>query len=162
MPQEALRSKLRLAPKVFDAVLALATANGLIVDEGANVRLSSHVIQLTPEQQQQLDALLSRFHRQPYTPPSVKESTEAVGTEMLNMLIDRGDLVQVSPAVLFLPETYEEMVEHIKQHIERKGSIDLAQTRDMFNSSRKYAQALLEHLDAIEVTERVGDKRILR
>jgi selenocysteine-specific elongation factor len=162
MPQEALRSKLRLAPKVFDAVLALATANGLIVDEGANVRLSSHVIQLTPEQQQQLDALLSRFHRQPYTPPSVKESTEAVGTEMLNMLIDRGDLVQVSPAVLFLPETYEEMVEHIKQHIERKGSIDLAQTRDMFNSSRKYAQALLEHLDAIEVTKRVGDKRILR
>ena len=38
----------------------------------------------------------------------------------------------------------------------------LAQVRDMFGTSRKYAQALLEHLDNERVTRRVGDERVLR
>ena len=41
-------------------------------------------------------------------------------------------------------------------------SITLAQTRDMLKTSRKYAQALLEHLDEIGVTKRTGDERVLR
>jgi len=162
MGREALRSGLRLEAKVFNAVIARAAAEGLIADEGATVRLSSHTIRLNPEQQQQTDALLARFHRQPYTTPSVKDSVAAVGEEVLSMLIDRGDLVQVSPEVLFLPETYEEMVARIRAHIEQEGSITLAQVRDMFGTSRKYAQGLLEHLDEMGVTKRVGDKRVLR
>jgi len=162
MPLEALRSRLRLEPKVFDAVLARAAAEGALISEGAAAQLASHTIQLTPKQEEQVDALLSRFRREPYAPPSVKESKEAVGTEVLNMLLLQGTLVQVSPAVLFLSETYEEMVRRIKLHIEREGSISLAQTRDRFDSSRKYAQAILEHLDAIGVTKRVGDERVLR
>jgi selenocysteine-specific elongation factor len=64
--------------------------------------------------------------------------------------------------VLFLPETYEEIVSRIRAHITSEGSITLAQARDMFGTSRKYAQAILEHLDEIGVTKRVGDERILR
>jgi hypothetical protein len=32
----------------------------------------------------------------------------------------------------------------------------------MFNTSRKYAQALLEYMDEKQVTRRVGDERVLR
>jgi selenocysteine-specific elongation factor len=77
-------------------------------------------------------------------------------------LIDRGELVQVSDDVLFLSDTYQKMVEQVQNYIEQQGSVTLAETRDMFDSSRKYAQALLEHLDEAGVTKRVGDKRILR
>ena len=111
---------------------------------------------------QQVDALLARFDRQPYTPPSFKESVAAVGEEVLGALIARGDLAQVSPDVLFLPKAYEEMVARIREHIGREGSISLAQTRDLLGTSRKYAQALLEYLDEIGMTKRVGDERILR
>jgi hypothetical protein len=31
----------------------------------------------------------------------------------------------------------------------------------MFGTSRKYAQALLDHLDSKRVTRRVGDERVL-
>jgi selenocysteine-specific elongation factor len=106
--------------------------------------------------------LLIRFRHQPYATPSFKESVTAVGEEVLGVLVARGDLVQVSADVLFLPETYEEMVARVQAHIERGGSITLAQTRDMFGTSRKYAQALLEHLDETGVTKRVGDARVLR
>jgi selenocysteine-specific elongation factor len=161
MPREALRSGLRLVPKVFDAVMAHADGKGLLADEGASVRLPSHTVELTPAQQRQVDDLMARFRRRPYATPSVKESTEVLGEEVLNALLKGGDLVQVGPDVLFLPETYEEMVGRIRGRIEREGSITLPEVRDMFGSSRKYAQALLEHLDDTGVTKRVGDKRVL-
>jgi selenocysteine-specific elongation factor len=119
-------------------------------------------VRLNPQQQQQVDALLDRFHRQPYTTPSVKESVAAVGEDVLDVLISRGDLVQVSSDVLFLPETYEEMTARVRAYIEREGNITLAQARDMLETSRKYGQALLEHLDGVGVTRRVGDVRVLR
>jgi selenocysteine-specific elongation factor len=34
--------------------------------------------------------------------------------------------------------------------------------RDEFNTSRKYALALMERLDEQKVTRRVGDERVLR
>jgi serine/threonine protein kinase len=37
----------------------------------------------------------------------------------------------------------------------------LAQVRDLFDTSRKYAQAILEHLDEEGITKRVGDERVL-
>ncbi len=162
MGREALRSGLKLDPRVFNASMARAAAEGLILDEGATVRLPSHTVQFNPEQQQRVDALLARFRRQPYTTPSFKDSVAAVGEEVLGVLIARGDLVQVSSDVLFLPETYEEMVARIRAHIEREGSITLAQVRDLFGTSRKYAQGLLEHLDEVGITKRVGDERVLQ
>ncbi len=42
------------------------------------------------------------------------------------------------------------------------GSITLAQVRDELGTSRKFAQALLEHLDAERVTIRRGDEHVLR
>jgi selenocysteine-specific elongation factor len=162
MGREALRSGLRLEARVFNAVITHAAAEGLVVDERAIVRLPSHTVQLSPEQQRQVDALLIRFRHQPHITPSFKESVAAVGEEVLDVLIARGDLVPVSSDVLFLPETYEEMVTCVRAHIEREGSVTLAQTRDLLKTSRKYAQALLEHLDEIGMTKRVGDERMLR
>jgi selenocysteine-specific elongation factor len=78
------------------------------------------------------------------------------------VLLKRGDLVQVASDVLFLSETYDEMVRRIRERIEREGSVTLSEVRDVFGSSRKYAQGLLEHLDEEGVTKRVGDERQLR
>lgn len=161
MGREELRSTLRLDPRTFNGLMARAAADGLVVDEGATVRLPEHEIRFTPQQQQAVDDLLAHFRAAPYATPSVKEAAALVGEEVLNVLLSRGDLVKVSPEVLFLRTTYEEMVERIRDHIRRQGSITLAQVRDLFQTSRKYAQALLEYLDSVGVTRRVGDERIL-
>jgi len=161
MSREELRSALRLDPRAYNGLMARAAADGLIVDEAATVRLPEHQVRFTSQQQQAVDDLLARFRAAPYATPSVKEAAALVGEEVLGVLLARGDLVQVSPEVLFLRETYEEMVERIRAHIQQQGSITLAQVRDLFQTSRKYAQALLEYLDGVGVTRRVGDERVL-
>jgi selenocysteine-specific elongation factor len=46
--------------------------------------------------------------------------------------------------------------------VESEGEITLARLRDELHTSRKFAQALLEHLDAARVTRRrPDDSRIL-
>jgi len=85
-----------------------------------------------------------------------------VGADVLAALLERGDLVKVSDSVLFSASAYQEMTQAIVNRLQHDGHITLAQIRDMFSTSRKYAQALIEHLDDQHVTRRIGDRRILR
>ena len=93
----------------------------------------------------------------PYSPPAdlVPEP------DLLNLLISQQRVVKVSDNVVFAVSTYNEMVGKITAHIKSKGKVTLAEVRDLFNTSRRYAQALLEHLDEKKVTRRVGDERVL-
>jgi selenocysteine-specific elongation factor len=54
------------------------------------------------------------------------------------------------------------MVERLRAELGQKGRITLGEVRNLFNTSRKYAQALLEHLDATGLTVREGDFRSLK
>jgi selenocysteine-specific elongation factor len=44
--------------------------------------------------------------------------------------------------------------------IDSHGTITMAQFRDHFDASRKYAQAALEHMDRLKLTRRSGDDRV--
>ena len=55
-----------------------------------------------------------------------------------------------------------DVAQRVTALIERDGPLTLAALRDELQTSRRYAQALLEALDAERVTLRVGDERVLR
>jgi len=162
MPREELKSQLRLSTRLLNEVVNRAVSQSKLVDEEAALRLPEHRVKFSADQERQVQELLAAFKKSPYTPPSVANSEAIVGTEVLNALIQQRRLVQVSEDVLFLKETYEEMVKRAIEHIREKGTITVAQVRDMFAASRKYALALMEHLDEHKVTKRVGDERVLR
>ena len=46
--------------------------------------------------------------------------------------------------------------------IKIKGSLTMSEFRDNYQSSRKYAQAILEYMDSMGFTIRKGDIRTLR
>jgi selenocysteine-specific elongation factor len=162
MPREALRGRLRLQARLFNAVMTQAVSEGRVSDERATVRTPTHSVRFSQGQQGHVDALLGRFESNPYTPPSVKESLAALNEDLLAALLAQRRLVQVSDDVLFLSETYAQIVERTRAHIQTHGSITVAQFRDLFKTSRKYALGMLEHLDSEGVTKRVGDERVLR
>ncbi len=105
---------------------------------------------------------MQKFEQNPYSPPSVKECQAEVGEEILNALIDLNELIAVSPEVIFRKQDYDLAVTKVRHTIEENGKVSLAEVRDLFNTSRKYAQALLEHLDTLGITVRDGDFRKLR
>jgi selenocysteine-specific elongation factor len=162
LPREELKSRLKLSARAFNAFAAWAAARGGLAESGAWLKLPGHVIALNAEEQARVDRLTEVFDRDPHNTPSLKDSVALVGEEVLAVLIDRGEVVQVSPEVLFLRATYDAMVAAVAQRLRAQPALTVAQVRDMFGTSRKYALALMEHLDTIGLTVRKGDERILK
>jgi selenocysteine-specific elongation factor len=166
MPREELKSRLKFTQKdsnrLFNAVMNKLVAEGKLIENGPLVKCPKHSIKFTNEQKRQADNLLARFAQAPYSPPSVKECLSEVGEDLFIALIDLGQLISVSNEVVFRHEDYEHMVLEIRSMLAKHGKITAAEVRDHFNTSRRYALALLEHLDAIGVTFREGDYRRLK
>ncbi|MGH2859122.1 MAG: selenocysteine-specific translation elongation factor [Solirubrobacteraceae bacterium] len=74
-----------------------------------------------------------------------------------------GRAVRVGRSMYAHPEALDEVRSLVTRLIEDEGSVNLARLRDELQTSRKYAQAHLEHLDAARVTlRRPDDSRVLR
>jgi len=172
MPREELKSRLgqRLeagrranwSARVFNAMMAKAAADGVVVSAGSSVRRADHQVRLTTQEQALVSALIAAFERDPFNTPSYKDCAARLGTDLLAALLEQGRLVQVSGEVVFLAETYASMVERIRGALKVHGKITVAEVRDLFQTSRKYALAIMEHLDQEGITQRVGDERVLR
>jgi selenocysteine-specific elongation factor len=156
MPKVELSNKLG-AGIHSSAILSRLLEEGVLVEEGLAVCLPTHRIQLTPAQQAKIDAFLDSLAQNPYAPSSELRPEP----DLLNLLVQRHEIVKVSDSVVFSTSAYNKMVEEVTAHIKAQGKITLAEVRDMFKTSRKYAQAFLEYLDSKKITRRAGDERVL-
>ncbi len=158
MPREQLRSRLRMERAAFDRLLE--RVGDQVAADADLVWLRGHTVTLSPQQEAAVQELLGAFGAAPYAPPSVKESIEQVGEDLFHLLLQRGDLVQVAPDVVLSAPVYREMFQAVAQALDGHGSISARELRDRFGTTRKYAIAFLEHLDAQGVTRREGDVRV--
>jgi selenocysteine-specific elongation factor len=161
IPREELKSRLQLDTKDFNFVLRIAGREGVIIEEGPRIRSPQHTITLTDNQQELIDSLREKFRSAPFSTPSVKECIQRVGSDLYAFLMESGELIQVSPDVVFSTSVYDKMVSTIRQSLEKEGTITVAKVRDQFGTSRKYALAMMEHLDTVGITIREGDIRRL-
>ncbi len=161
IPREELKSQLGRDVRLFNAAIRRLVAQDALQEKKHALASPTHQIHLDGRQQATADKLMAAFARKPYGPPSMRECQTAAGEEILGALIAKGDLVPVSADILFRKADYDAMVSRVREHLQSKGQITLGEVRDQFQTSRKYAQALLEHLDAIGTTRRMGDARVL-
>jgi len=162
MPHEELNSRLGLDRLLTKAIVDLAAQSGQVAVISGTLSLPSHRVKFTPKQQQAVDQVMAKLHASPFTPPHTSELEALLGPDVLYALMEQGCITQVREDILFLTETYQQMVGSVISHLRSRGTITMGETRDMFNASRKYAQALLEHLDERRITQRIGDERVLR
>jgi selenocysteine-specific elongation factor len=161
MPREEMKSRWKLPPRLFNALVNDLVQAEQLMEFGPLVSLPAHNIQFSAVQQTKVDTLLARFAAEPFTPPSVKEASEQVGDDVFAALVDLGDLQLVSPEVAFRKADFERMVAELRTLIETNGPVTVAQVRDHLGTTRRYVLAFLEYLDAIGVTTRDGDERSL-
>jgi len=160
MPREQLKGKLRLPSpsRLFDVLLTTAHAEGIVVDDGQTVRLVDFTLQLDASRRATADRYLAALRLTPYSPPSPVEF--GVDQVTLGALESLGEVVKVADGVVFATEAFDAIVRDIIRLLDERGRLTLAAVRDHFGTSRKFAQALLEHLDQRRITRRLGDERV--
>ena len=157
-PKEEIRSRLGMTANVFNHALLKLEEDGVISENGALLGLPDYEPKMSDEQKRAVASYLEALESSPYSPP-----TDApLDADILNILSDEGKVVRVSESVVFSSAAYREMLAKISSHIRENGEITVAEVRDMFDTSRKYALALMDYLDAQRITRRVGDARVLR
>ena len=174
MPRSEARSRLRvvgaggmrkeLPQRAFNDLILQAQTDGLALADESTVRLASHSIRYSPVQQQAVDRALLAYQAAPFSPPNAINTLALLDQdeELLESLVERKVLARLPGAVYFRQEDFASATEKIIALALANGAITLADVRDLLDTSRKYAQALLEELDARRVTRRVGDERMLR
>jgi selenocysteine-specific elongation factor len=158
MPREELRSRVGLKNTTLTILLDQQTE--VVADNGNTLRLATHAIQFTADQERRIQALFTKMAEAPYTPPAYSEAAQIVSADVLRALIELGEVVQVQSEVIFMHKVYNEMVSAVLEIIDATGDITAGALRDRFGTTRKYAIGLLEYLDSISITRRVGDTRV--
>jgi selenocysteine-specific elongation factor len=158
MAREELRSRLRLSPRVFEHAVAFWIERGDLEDRGGSIALPGHEPSADSKQQARAEAYLRDLEAQPFAPAP----SDRLDETLLAYLQDSGRIVRMEDGVAFSATAYEEMRERVVAHLRENDTITLAEVRDMFGTSRRFAQALLEHMDGEHITRRTGDARVLQ
>lgn len=170
IPKEELKSKLppEVDGKLFNALLSGLTERKVLVQEKDKLRLSGHQIALQGRQQELEEKIEEIMHRSGLTPPLVKELGEQLGAsekevkEILSLLTNREKLVKLKEEVFFHRDPLNELRERLVSFLTEKEKISTQEFKSLTGVSRKYTIPLAEYFDAIKVTIRVGDERVLR
>jgi len=154
MPREELRRRLDLGAAAFDVVLAHwqqwyePCGDGLIRPRG-------YQVQLTGAQQQVVARSLAMLISTPYMPADV-----SVERELLAYMQASGWVMEVAEGIVFHHQAWHEIVTWVLTTIDTQGSVSVAQLRDRFDTTRKYALAVMEYLDNKRITRRRDDVRV--
>lgn len=163
LPRETLRSHLGVDWRFFDEVVQALEDAELLSTEGARIRLAGHRVTFSAAEEERIERLLSLLNENPYAPPGLDELMAAVGLneELIGALVEQGRIVRIAKGIVLSKEAFEAIRARVVDYIQQHGSIDVAGVRDLLETSRKYAVPILEYLDQIEVTRRVGAGRVL-
>ncbi len=161
MEREELRARLQLSPPLFAALRDELLAMGAVVEAGPLLRLPDHAVRFSSEQEAAVARLRALCAAQGVNSPSVKECKALVGDALYFALVDLGQLRPLNDEVVYATPVYTDLIARLEGHLRQHGAITAADARDLLGTSRKYAIALLEHLDELRLTRRVGDRREL-
>jgi selenocysteine-specific elongation factor len=170
-PRGALFRRLRgVSPDpALDAALADLIAAGRVVRDGAVLRLSEHEPRLSREDEKLWRQVQPLLEPDDLRPPRVRELAEALGlqpeatTRFLKRMERFGRVAAVAPNRYFLPDTVARLSEVARELAEAApdSGFTAAAFRDRSGIGRNLTIEVLEYLDAIGVTRRVGEGRVV-
>lgn len=126
-------------------------------DDGATVATSDFEAGIGADREADWEAVRLTLEGAGLTVPRIKELS--IDPDLLHALLRDGRLVRVGSELVYLPAQLEYLVGRIR---ELATPFTVAEFRDHFGLSRKYAVPLLEWMDANGVTERDGDVRTVQ
>ena len=151
-----------------NAVISLLSNDGATDLSERYASLPEFSVTLTPVQSKIHGKLLETLATAVYDTPSPDElaslftkNEKAEFDRVFEHMLTNGELVMFSPQVFWLSSVFEKALGSLYSFFETNEEITLAQCRDLLGTTRKYALAFLEYLDAKQITRLESDSRKL-
>ena len=171
LSKEELRSSIGrgLDGRVFQFCMAELIRQEQIVQDESTVRLFSHSVALQADEQEVRAALTAWYREKGLATATLRETMdhfsdypEKVVGEVMALLVRDGALLKVSESLYYDTPTMERLKKQVIDFIKTEGEIDAPRFKNLTGLTRKFSIPLLEYLDRIKLTMRIGDVRVLR
>ncbi|MGR6837282.1 selenocysteine-specific translation elongation factor [Syntrophomonas erecta] len=167
-PKEDMRSRYfsSITGKMFNLIIKQLEGNGSLVSKNNVLILPDHKPNPGPEEQKQINSIMTIMNKNPFAPPGIEEVRnqvkleESAFMEIISYLINCNEIVKVNQETYFTGAAIKQGKEILEQYFSKEKELSLATARDLLNTSRKYALPLVEYYDRIRFTRRVGDMRV--
>ncbi|MDK2794425.1 MAG: selenocysteine-specific elongation factor [Caldanaerobacter sp.] len=162
--KEELKNKLfgDIKSKLCDFIFELMEKEEIIKIKNQLVALKDFKVVLNEEQEKLKERIIKIYRDSKFEPPKLSELEgypEII--PMVEYLVSIGELVKLDEEIFLSKDNYEEAQNVLINYLKENKEITLAVYRDLLNTSRKYAMAILEYFDSIKLTKRIGDVRVL-
>ncbi len=168
MMKEELKSRLSVVirERLFNQILNHLAKEDVIVKEKDIIRLKNYRVELFEDQQRVLSRIEEIYKNGGLEPPYFKDLdkdlTNKSGRDLLEVMVKKHTLVKVKEDLYFHHNVIKELEERLIKFLQEKGEITTSELKELTGVSRKYTIPLIEYFDKIQLTVRVGDKRVLR
>jgi selenocysteine-specific elongation factor len=170
MPKEEIPALLSkpVDGKLYNFVLRQLAEADQVVQEMEWVRLSTHKVALSKDEETIRQKIEKAFLESSLQPPFFHEVASGLPgnskqhQEVLEWMLAKGILVRTKEEIYFHAAAMAELQKRLVTWLKEHGEITTPQFKEMTGASRKYTIPLLEYFDAQKVTIRVGEVRKLR
>ncbi len=156
----------RVCPERFRPVLAdWFVTQQYVLLSGDRVVPRGHRDALSPPDQSLYDQMLEEFDAGAFQPPELvllrcrTPRNEKRLRELIELAVARGRLVRIADGVWLHARRWDELVQRVTTALQSGRRLTVADIRTLLGSSRKFVVPIVERLDALGVTRRVGDSR---
>ena len=163
-----LRHKLSLDEQSFEKLANQLIKERQLVKDGNLLRLASHEIQFSQEEETAKEELEQLFLEAGMNTPTLNELsallpeyTPKVLASTFYALLNLGRFVKIAENFFIHKTRFEEISDALTTYLRENGTITVAEFRETAETSRKYAVPFLEYCDTQNLTVRDGNIRRL-
>ncbi len=169
IPKEELRSRFleKIPPDVYQAILDQAISTREIQIQKDAVALPGKTSTLSSEDESMAEAINESIRKAGLEFQGIGELSTNLKKKMENvtkityLLVRQGKVIKVSDDYFVHREKWEDLKSRIRELKASQKTFSVADFKNRFGVSRKYAIPLLELLDREGVTRRIGNERII-
>lgn len=154
-------------PAVYRLLIERLQRQGVVEPFEERIRLAGRQVTLSREETEARERIEAAFRSAGLQTPSVKEVLPSTGVDaaraqrILSLLLRERVLVRVNDELILHQQALETLTQMLAARKQQSPRMTVAAFKEMTGVSRKYAIPLLEHLDRLRLTRRVGDERII-
>lgn len=168
MTSDSLLQASGLKKNVFDGLCDRMLAVGKLTRRKGFFALPEHREDFDPAQRRLLTAVDRLFQQRLFNPPNLEEVAQNVGAQpvavhkTIRILTEQQTLVQAERDLYFHRDAILEASRRLTEHIRKEGRLESVAFKYLLDTTRKWAIPLLDYMDKIGVTTRVGNTRYLK
>ncbi|MFA5523935.1 MAG: selenocysteine-specific translation elongation factor [Tissierellales bacterium] len=169
MSKEEIRSKYlgTIKQKLGDSFINKLIDDGILKQINESLSLVDFEVKFNPLQNEIKSAIEKEFLKNRFNSVKKEDLYHALSynikdvDQVFDALLNIGILKKLKDDIILHMDVFTEAIKSIKDFILSNGSISVAQLRDLLSTNRKLAIVLLEYLDDLKITKRLGDTRVL-